>query len=223
MSLPLIFPPVEVDGQVLIDGGTMNNVPADVVKAMGADKRRGHQRRRPRRSRGPELHDVRRRRQHDRRDDARLDPARAGLGRHRRQRPAGRVRLARLAARRRTDGRGLPRRRAHARRSCCRSPSAKPTSSAWRARTPGAPPQRDAGAGVHRAGRVRRTRSAAPEGAAGAPRRGAGRRGRDREGPRGDRRPGSLPDGDLAARRQCGARHRPRRARAASSPTRRRS
>ena len=38
MSLPLIFPPMEVNGQVLIDGGTMNNVPADVVKAMGADR-----------------------------------------------------------------------------------------------------------------------------------------------------------------------------------------
>src|SRR5215813_4469927 len=38
MSLPLIFPPVEADGQVLIDGGTMNNVPADVVKAMGANR-----------------------------------------------------------------------------------------------------------------------------------------------------------------------------------------
>ena len=38
MSLPLIFPPTELDGQVLIDGGTMNNVPADVVKAMGADR-----------------------------------------------------------------------------------------------------------------------------------------------------------------------------------------
>ena len=38
MSLPLIFPPVDVDGQVLIDGGTMNNVPADVVKAMGANR-----------------------------------------------------------------------------------------------------------------------------------------------------------------------------------------
>ena len=36
MSLPLIFPPTEVDGLVLIDGGTMDNVPADVVKAMGA-------------------------------------------------------------------------------------------------------------------------------------------------------------------------------------------
>src|SRR6187431_2455572 len=35
MSLPLVFPPVEVDGQILIDGGTMNNVPADIVKGMG--------------------------------------------------------------------------------------------------------------------------------------------------------------------------------------------
>ena len=38
MSLPLIFPPTEVNGQVLIDGGTMDNVPADIVKAMGADR-----------------------------------------------------------------------------------------------------------------------------------------------------------------------------------------
>ena len=38
MSLPLIFPPIEVNGQVLVDGGTMDNVPADVVKAMGADR-----------------------------------------------------------------------------------------------------------------------------------------------------------------------------------------
>jgi NTE family protein len=38
MSLPLIFPPVEVDGQVLVDGGILDNVPADVVKEMGADR-----------------------------------------------------------------------------------------------------------------------------------------------------------------------------------------
>jgi NTE family protein len=38
MSLPLIFPPTEVNGQVLIDGGTMDNVPADVVKAMGVSR-----------------------------------------------------------------------------------------------------------------------------------------------------------------------------------------
>ena len=33
-----IFPPVERDGRVLVDGGAMNNVPADVVRAMGADR-----------------------------------------------------------------------------------------------------------------------------------------------------------------------------------------
>jgi NTE family protein len=38
MSLPLIFPPVQVDGRVLVDGGAMDNVPADVVRAMGADR-----------------------------------------------------------------------------------------------------------------------------------------------------------------------------------------
>ena len=38
MSLPLIFPPVERDGRILVDGGAMNNVPADVVRAMGADR-----------------------------------------------------------------------------------------------------------------------------------------------------------------------------------------
>jgi NTE family protein len=37
MSLPGIFPPVERDGAVLVDGGAMNNVPADVVRTMGAD------------------------------------------------------------------------------------------------------------------------------------------------------------------------------------------
>jgi NTE family protein len=37
MSLPLIFPPVELDGRVLVDGGTMNNVPADIARRMGAD------------------------------------------------------------------------------------------------------------------------------------------------------------------------------------------
>lgn len=37
MSLPLIFPPIELDGRVLVDGGAMNNIPADVVRGMGAD------------------------------------------------------------------------------------------------------------------------------------------------------------------------------------------
>lgn len=37
MSLPGVFQPVEVDGRVLVDGGLANQVPADVVRAMGAD------------------------------------------------------------------------------------------------------------------------------------------------------------------------------------------
>jgi NTE family protein len=37
MSLPGIFQPVEVEGKVLLDGGLANQVPVDVVRAMGAD------------------------------------------------------------------------------------------------------------------------------------------------------------------------------------------
>ena len=37
MSLPGVFPPVDREGRVLVDGGALNNVPADVVRAMGAD------------------------------------------------------------------------------------------------------------------------------------------------------------------------------------------
>ena len=98
MSLPLIFPPTEVNGQVLIDGGTMNNVPADIVKAMGAD-----------RVIAVNVGDLSDREgvsytmfgvagEHARRDDARLDQARARLGGRRHQRAAQRVWIARLAA-----------------------------------------------------------------------------------------------------------------------------
>jgi NTE family protein len=38
MSLPLIFPPIADDSRVLVDGGAMNNIPADVVRSMGADR-----------------------------------------------------------------------------------------------------------------------------------------------------------------------------------------
>lgn len=38
MSLPLVFPPVPGEGRLLVDGGMLNNVPADVVRAMGADR-----------------------------------------------------------------------------------------------------------------------------------------------------------------------------------------
>jgi NTE family protein len=37
MSIPVFFVPVERDGCVLVDGGLLNNVPADVAKQMGAD------------------------------------------------------------------------------------------------------------------------------------------------------------------------------------------
>ena len=37
MSIPGIFKPVVVDGRVLVDGGLANQVPVDVVRAMGAD------------------------------------------------------------------------------------------------------------------------------------------------------------------------------------------
>lgn len=38
MALPGIVEPVERDGMVLTDGGTLNNVPSDLVKTMGAEK-----------------------------------------------------------------------------------------------------------------------------------------------------------------------------------------
>ncbi|HET7845758.1 MAG TPA: patatin-like phospholipase family protein [Xanthomonadales bacterium] len=38
MSLPGIFTPIEIDGTVLLDGGLANQVPVDVVRAMGADR-----------------------------------------------------------------------------------------------------------------------------------------------------------------------------------------
>ena len=37
MSLPGIFPPVEIGDKLLVDGGTVDNVPADVARSMGAD------------------------------------------------------------------------------------------------------------------------------------------------------------------------------------------
>lgn len=37
MSIPGVFSPVDQDGMLLIDGGTLNNFPVDVVRKMGAD------------------------------------------------------------------------------------------------------------------------------------------------------------------------------------------
>lgn len=37
MSVPGVFPPVEVDGRMLVDGGVANNLPVDVARALGAE------------------------------------------------------------------------------------------------------------------------------------------------------------------------------------------
>lgn len=37
MAVPGAFTPVELDGRILVDGGIVNNIPVDAVKAMGAD------------------------------------------------------------------------------------------------------------------------------------------------------------------------------------------
>jgi NTE family protein len=37
MSVPGVFAPIEVDGRILGDGGLVNNLPVDVVRAMGVD------------------------------------------------------------------------------------------------------------------------------------------------------------------------------------------
>ncbi|WP_084536402.1 patatin-like phospholipase family protein [Azospirillum halopraeferens] len=37
MSVPGVFPPVDLDGKLLVDGGVANNLPVDVARAMGAD------------------------------------------------------------------------------------------------------------------------------------------------------------------------------------------
>jgi NTE family protein len=37
IATPGVFAPAVIDGQTLVDGGTLNNVPADVAKTMGAD------------------------------------------------------------------------------------------------------------------------------------------------------------------------------------------
>lgn len=37
LSLPGIFPPIEIDGRTLVDGGIVNNVPIEVAKELGAD------------------------------------------------------------------------------------------------------------------------------------------------------------------------------------------
>jgi NTE family protein len=37
LSIPAVFAPVEIDGQLLVDGGIAQNLPVDAVRSMGAD------------------------------------------------------------------------------------------------------------------------------------------------------------------------------------------
>jgi NTE family protein len=37
MSIPGVFPPVEMEGRILVDGGIVDNLPVDIAKKMGAD------------------------------------------------------------------------------------------------------------------------------------------------------------------------------------------
>ena len=37
MTVPALFPPVELDGKLLVDGGVANNIPINVARNMGAD------------------------------------------------------------------------------------------------------------------------------------------------------------------------------------------
>src|SRR5260370_2507417 len=37
MAVPGVFSPMEIDGKVLVDGGIADNLPVDIVRAMGAD------------------------------------------------------------------------------------------------------------------------------------------------------------------------------------------
>ncbi len=38
MSIPAVLTPVEVDGQLLVDGGISNNIPVDIAREMGVDR-----------------------------------------------------------------------------------------------------------------------------------------------------------------------------------------
>ena len=37
MSIPAVFAPVEINGQLLVDGGMVDNIPVDVAREMGVD------------------------------------------------------------------------------------------------------------------------------------------------------------------------------------------
>ena len=121
MSLPAVFAPVSYDDWLLVDGGTLNNIPADVDARDGRRRRdrRGRERRNRRREGGqadPLHHD----RQDDLDDDGRRDEAGARLGRLRRRSRPDRPQLDVVAGERGT-GQARVRRRAEDGRHAARS------------------------------------------------------------------------------------------------------
>ena len=154
LSLPLIFPPMDVDGQILVDGGAMNNVPADVVgtwEPRASCRERGG----PLRTRGRELHHVRPGERNHGCDDACGDSARARVRRCRHQcSTRRRMRIARLATRIQPDRGRLQGCRSHARTTAAGA-------AGRRVQRPAAPRGRPGGKGaadadVHPARRLRR-------------------------------------------------------------------
>ena len=111
MSLPGIFPPVERDGRVLVDGGALNNVPADVVRAMGADVVIAVNVGFMGDTRDRQPFDARAHGTDRRRHDAGEHARRLQGGGHRHQPAARGLREPRLAAQRGARGGRLPRRR----------------------------------------------------------------------------------------------------------------
>ena len=211
MSLPLAFPPVDVDGRMLVDGGAMNNVPADVVRAMGAGRvvainvgdlstPRRHQR-----------HDVRPGQRNDGCDDAGVDQARADVSRHRRERSAEGVRIAGLAARRQSDRGRLPRRRGDARSAAAAGRLAGGVRSVA-GRPPGEAANGAAGPHLRPARWIRAERRDTAGGAARETRRRAGEHRRRRARHRHHRRPRPLSVRDVADDARSRARRRPSRA-----------
>ena len=151
MSLPAVFPPVEREGRVLVDGGALDNIPADVVRGAGTsvviaidvgyepDRRGG-------------LFVVRSHGPNDRRDDALRDAHVVGRCRHDDCRRRRRLQLARLAARRRADRARLRGGRAAARRAP-RYRASDADWQAWLSLARAAPPDVASPADVARHGR----------------------------------------------------------------------
>ena len=204
MSLPGVFPPVEAGSRVLVDGGALDNVPADVVRAMGAafviaiDVGNA-----PDDAIDYSMFGLLGR--HRRRDDARQHAPGAPVRRPDHRGRRARVRIARLAAQRRADRARLQGRRAARGPSCCPWRSTTRRGRAWidgrQQRRRG---QRGRSPHTSRRPASSPRDAAADQAAAGASRRTAAQHRQSREGPGRVVRSRSLPGAHLAARPKTG-------------------